>query len=500
MDQDIGSTHDGKIFHPEFKSSPSKPDKKRYPITLFALIAASLPLYWYYALYNPFCYYSQLSDSGYYLGIADNLFRGHGFIDGTLDPPGPVITTQNGIAFVALGLMKMGISGTRPIYLALITINYFAFICSMFLVYRLALRYELNLTIALLVTANVVLSDNVFRVLTCPLNDGIYFLLSVAAILLILENNDKEKGWRYLLILLISMAASHFRLQAIIVLLSASFAYLLKKDFKRTAYYLLITAASFLSIYLFYQVAITDLSGINFIVELSKKAMSSPFRIIRGIFIQGLPVLFLKFGDGSTAKFVVYTVPLFVAAGAAILYACAVLMWDGRFKHAFISAMILGNIGMLFTSPGEISFRYLILNFPLLLIVWGIFKKDGKLGGRLLAGYLIYSLLIIATRIFWVDAKHLPMKTHQVESTWFGDKVVLISQNPRFTYIVFSHPGRHVGDIPSNGKCYTIFGTEDYIKQQLAILQRKITIHDTVYSGKYWYAQGVISTLVHVVR
>lgn len=499
MDGNFRSNQDADSGRLAPASGITRAGEKRYPFSLLLLIAASLPLYWYYALYNPFCYYSLHSDSSYYLGVADSLFRGGGLVDATFDPPGPVITTQHGIAFVALGLMKIGISGTRKLYLALITINYLAFIWSTLLVYRLAVRFNLSLTIALLIAANFVLSDNIFRMLTFPINDGIYFLLSAIATLMILENHDEERGWHYLLILLMSMMAAHFRLQSILVPFSASLAYLLKKEFRRTTYYLLITATSFLCVYLFYQIAISDFSGINGTIGVTKKVMSNPLQVVQGIFSQGLPILFLKFGEGFTERYIIYSAPLFVAIGAAILYACAVFIKEGHFKHVFISAVILSHFGLFFISPG-MSFRYIVFLFPILLILWGIFTKDWNWGGRLLAGYLIYSVLIITVRLTWVDARHLPMKKHQVESSWIDDNVIFISQNPRFSYLVFSHPSCNFCDLPSGSKNYAIFGKDDYVKAQLAELQRKIAIRDTVYSGKYWVTQGSWSTLVRVVR
>ena len=121
----------------------------------------------------------MLSDAYYYSSLAESLILTGKLYSLTSEPPNPVVTTQNGIAFIHSIIIYLGVDDIRVRMLGIGCINLLAMIIS-FVVLRKTFKkvFKINeVSIALILLA-IILNTKWILSAIQPINDMLFMLLS----------------------------------------------------------------------------------------------------------------------------------------------------------------------------------------------------------------------------------------------------------------------------------------------------------------------------------
>lgn len=115
-----------------------------------------------------FVYYTANSDINpsadafYYLALADSFHNGTGFADITNDPPQPIYTPQNGIAFIHILLQAIGLHGADSRLLAIKFINYLGFLLLIYIFYNVFKQLKVSSELTFLSLGNITVGGSFF--------------------------------------------------------------------------------------------------------------------------------------------------------------------------------------------------------------------------------------------------------------------------------------------------------------------------------------------------
>jgi hypothetical protein len=468
---------------------------------LLAMGIMSFCLFYYYVFHNPHFWHSCNVDAHYYISIAKNLNDGMGLYDGTTIPNSPIITSQNGIVFVELLLMKAGIQDKAYLYAAVATINYLFFLFSVVLLYMIARELKVPKSLNLLIIANLVFSGNSFTAIIVPINDGIAFALSLFGLFLCIKNYEMEDNWIYLLIFTSSVIGVHFRLQCLLIPFSAAFASLIVQRYKSFLIYLLVTISSIMVVYFPYRHLMEDGFSIHETRQYFYNILQADKlgKVVSDIG-KGFSELFLKFGEGGGHRITEYAFPAFVIIAIIIIYFCIRKIMRREFKTSLLSFIILSTVMMYAVVPWH-SARYIMIIPPLLMIMLGSTCRWKHIVGPLFAAYLLYSVAIILFRIVSIESSYYEQKRQtELVMPLFKNHITLFSEEPAASYFLFNTSSSSGVDLTDSKKVALLFGTDEFIMKGITAIRSEcpnVTIDDY---GRHWRISGGQYSLVRVTR
>ncbi|MDC1433200.1 hypothetical protein N8157_01165 [Burkholderiales bacterium] len=443
----------------------------------------SLVIFYYYIFYNPHVFYSRGSDASYYISIAKNLFAGGGFYDASTIPNGPIVTPQNGIVFIELLLLKSGIQDVNYLYSSMASINYLALLVSSILLYRISRLGGVSSWITFLIVANFLLSINISAAVINPTNDGIAFLLSLGGVILCMQNHKKNNHWRYMFFLLISVVAVHFRLQYVLIPLSAAFVSMLDKQYKAFVSYSMVAIASLALVYIPYKYLIESRGEIqsNFNHVLNNINFDSFIDVVRGI-----QVLILKFGEGAGSGLVNQLMPIFIIFTVLLVLICIIFLFKGDFRSALISSVILSTMVLFFITLAP-SFRYILIVSPLLMLLLAYNLKWEKFAVIILFTYLLYGLLIFVVKVGVIEKGFIEQKKQtEIVSYLFENEITFISESPRTSYMLFNKSSSSKVFLSKGQNEIVIFGSKEFILRETKKIDSEFRLVKTNNYGSHW--------------
>ena len=217
------------------------------------------------------------SDAFYYMALSDSLLDNGIMRDIVTIPSGDIKTPQNGIVFVHLILSLLGI-GAKGKILSIVIFNYLLYISGVYPLYKIASILGLNNNLRLVILQSVYLSAwHIYRINLLIINDGIFnslILWFIYLIIMFVKHVDILKSFSFpkhillklSVIFLLEVALIQFRLNIILVIMSALISLLLVKKFKAFVYLTgcsLLLIISVISIFSFIEVTHLKNSGID---------------------------------------------------------------------------------------------------------------------------------------------------------------------------------------------------------------------------------------------
>ncbi len=450
---------------------------------------AALPVFSYYCFVNQPFYWPNYIDMHYYSAVADSVFNGQGFFDPTQDPRNLVTSAQNGIVFIHLALMKAGILDQGSRLSAILIFHYLLLLLSSVLIYRLFSFFQIRPAVTFMVIAIFIFSNQLFRTLLVPINEGVFFFLAMLLIYLILLYDRKPDLSKFILIASASLIISHFRNQGALIPLCAAVVSAYRREWTKSSALLMAFCLSYLSIHTFYALFVPDLTGIKqFVVDIVNHSLQNNFTLggIIKPFTAALPVLFLGFGQDAYSVFISYTFPLFLILFLIVLGIFMKYTREARSDGMFVSLVIFANTLLLYFSP-VFSFRYIILTFPLLLLILAERFQNAHLFRSLLIVYCLYAVFLTAYRMISIDSvyKENALTTQKVSSQLPAD-AVLISDDRMTSYFLFRKSACLDCAALNRAKHILIFGDLPYIEDQTKRLEEKGLVSRIDLFGESW--------------
>jgi hypothetical protein len=451
-----------------------------------ACFMLSITMFIYYTFLSPL-YYAGSVDMFYYQSIAENLFRGKGFYDGTIVASAPVITPQNGIVFLHLLLLKLGFTEPVGRFQAIMIINYFLFASTSLILLRFMLR-EMNLEslTAASIAGMYLISNMVFKALVAPINDGIYFFCEIALFYLIVRQDNRTDVRRSepLALIVLALTIMFFRNQGIFILTSATLAHLLLGRYIKAALYGLLVFVSstvFSSVTASY---LTDRSGIrNILTEVFGAGTVS--RSARNFATDALPKLFTGIrAEYQAFAWIAGSVVLVVVLGTLVTY--SIRAWrERKFLPVFMSICVISNFAFFWLFPFE--YRYILSAFPFILIMLSDLCRNNRLMPIFLSLYLCFLVLLSCFHMAYWDIYMYQNKENfaALSKENLPDDATLISQSHRFSYFIVGRPSWHswLETMPTGN--YLIFGNQSFIESEVWRIQTKYRV-----SGPYFYDEA----------
>lgn len=440
----------------------------------------SLCMFLYYAYYNPL-YYITGSDLHYYLSVADSVFRGQGFQDITTDPASPIITPQNGVVFLHLALMSLGIINPEPRFLFLMAINYMALIASLLLIYRIFRFFKIAPSIIALFLGVVLFSNIIFKALIQPINDGLFFFLSLLLIYLVLSNHSEKQITKALMILITSIVITHFRNQGLLILFCASLTYAILKDYKWMVFYFISCCISFLSVQLFYMVFLHDFTGINEIFQ----SFVNNFNLYSSLcitFCYMLPQLFLGITQFESLWFMFpFSILLFLYL---LLFSFRALQ-ERDFAKIFLVSYVFGTL--VFNLLIAQAFRYLVPIFPFLILFLAINYQGSMIFSKVLLLYVVAVFCLSMLKVAYFDVYYLQNKySSRTLLPSLPNESILLSSSARYSYF---YTGKRASTGYSNllkTRDILIFGDQHFIDGEISKIEKQVSLRGVSIYEAFW--------------
>jgi len=126
--------------------------------------------------------------------------------------------------------------------------------------------------------------------------------------------------------------------------------------------------------------------------------------------------------------------------------------------------------------PGGDS-RYIIMILPFTLLAFATYFNDGR---NLRLGFGMILLLTISVSIYrlaWWDSIYFNNNTAYVNiRTKISEPYVLVSETPKYSYYIFGKSSSNIKDINNECQYIVVYGSDEYNKKMLNLLQGKINI------------------------
>lgn len=310
------------------------------------------------------------NDSLYYLSVAENLLNNGLFLDGTLEPSGPIVTPQNAIVVVYYLLMKMSLTNSQCL-MAVTLMNYFLMLLTIYPIIKIAARIGITdrFSTYILITAYLG-SLNIFnQVLIAPTNDMFFLAGSLFLTYFLVNLYDQIYSDRKLSKLLnaaylsssiiLSMVLIHFRINALFIPLAAIGASLLTRRFRIlpiATILLILMCLSIFSVYAF--VNTTEYESVHYHFD---RFLSDIPDMVHTLLFKCVPESLFK--DLSGSGNLLY-LPFYLAMMIALVRGIA--------RRDFLLLMILFTSIMLFLLTlliGCVSSRYLSAVIPFMYMM-----------------------------------------------------------------------------------------------------------------------------------
>lgn len=431
------------------------------------IIAGSIALLtfeaFYYLVYNPLL--NHVDDAYYYCAAGEKLVSTGKISDVTVLPEKPFITTQVGIVYVNALLIKMGLKNRIDRLETIQIINLLCYILAGLAIYRIALVFTLSKLNTLMLVTVFSCSPAIVKFILDPINDAIWFAISLWIIVLCLKKNNSI--YQYLLIGILGMLVTHFRLQGVLVLFSAGIAALFLNQKKKAFWLLIISIVSAALPMVVANLLFASNEGVDKSVQISFWGFPIGERI-RFLLAVALPRLM---GFGTLSNNIGWFFSIFWAGLIFLLWRCINQgIHKNQFENLFLPIFIILNTLFIFIT-GYGSFRYHTVIIPLVII---LMLREGALLAihrlTIVTLMLLMNVIALGGRIFVTDKDFIKTKA-AVENTWKLEKVskisVLYSQYPRFSYFLLGLPALNGNSIncEENNINIAIIGNIDFINK-----------------------------------
>lgn len=442
----------------------------------------------YYVWYNPL-YYIIGSDMQYYLSIADSVFNGSGMRDMTTDPTRGIVTPQNGIVFLHLGLMAIGIIDPERRFLALMIINYAALLCSLVLLRNIFASFNLAPRVVAFFLGVILFTNIIFKTLLHPINDGLFFCLSLLLVRLIIANHAAHRRQRDALILIVGCLIPHFRNQGVLILLSACVAYLIVRDYKRSGFYLASCLLSYLSVQLLYTLYATDYSGMKSAIVYAAQTYSfrhsvvALFAFISSIFL-GIPQLACLPTLGCH-EYLWSAFPLSVVLLLSLARVSIHSVKERDFNRLFLAAYILATLALTLLLPW--TFRYILPVFPFMFLFLAFQYGNTRIFAGALRLYLVYAICLSVLKVTYFDLYYL--RNQDASRTLLPrlpEQYALLSISPRHSYFLLRKRTSVDPASLRGARDVLIFGDQEYIDGETAKLEAAYVVREKLTYDVSW--------------
>jgi hypothetical protein len=392
------------------------------------------------------------------MSIGDSLYNGTGFYDITSAEPHPILTPQNGVAFVHLFLLWAGLDNPDNRLLAIKIINYLGFLCFILVFYRIFTKLKVSSEITILCLGIILSSAFFMKTILAPVNEG--FLCFLAALICYLViNYESNNSYLILgLIAFLSIVIANVKLNGPLIILAASLTYLLLKKQKKALIFLIIFFISCASIYALLEVLRVDFSNMRSLV---KSTYTQDFYLDKIIMINiyTIPGVFL----GISGRKMMIALPISITILIYFIIYFRQSMREKRFIKIYSVVYIILSIMFLFIANGNDS-RFIIMVFPFTLLTIATFYKNTIYLRVSLCALLLFTLSISCYRIFFWDI-HFFKNNQSMEYVKKNimEPFTLISESPRYSYYIFNKRADNIDKITFRSNPIIVFGNSRYI-------------------------------------
>lgn len=445
-----------------------------------AYACLSAAFFAYYAWYNPL-YYIIGSDMQYYLSIADSVFNGSGMRDMTTDPTSPITTPQNGVVFLHLVLMAIGIIDPERRFLALMIINYAALLCSFVLLRNIFASFNLAPRVVAFLLGAILFTNVIFKTLLQPINDGMFFCLSLLLIRLIIANHAAHRRQRDALILIVGSLIPHFRNQGVLIFLAACVAYLIVRDYRRSGFYLASCCLSYLSVQLLYTFSATDYGGMKIFIASAVKAYSFRHSVV-ALFGFIFPSIFLGI---SQLDYLWPAFPLSVVLLLSLARVSIRSVKEQDFSKLFLAAYILATLALNLLVPW--TFRYILPVFPFMFLFLAFQHGNTRIFAGALRLYLAYAICLSVLKVAYFDPYYLRNRdASRSLLPRLPEQYALLSISPRYSYFYLRKPTSVDPASLRGARDILVFGNQEYIDGETAKLEAAYAVREKLAYDVSW--------------
>ncbi len=422
-----------------------------------------------------------LSDAYYYSSIAESVFQGHGFYDITFEPKQPVVTPQNAIVFIHMGLMACGLESPGDRFIVLNAINYVCFFLFLWICFKILDKTVGSSRLSAAIVASIVLSLHFYIFFLQPINDGIFTLLAMNAVYLILTIN--ENYWRNVLCLfLVAILIMHFRLQGLLIFGTAAVCSLINRNLKSAVIFLLMCVIAVSSIMILSSVLNINSIGINSVSQqiIQNYTLNDFVQGVVGVFANGFPGLF--WGAGTQLE---WAGLLFFLVMVVIVVR---MIQKGLYKDLNIQFLFLYSA---FVIGFVLFFNYFSprLFATILIPLWVIVIKsvnDIKISGMIIGINIFIIMCILLYRFFFWDINYdLNLQNSKQFLAQDYGNYDLVSQDHRKMYFFMGKRSLKSLAQIKNGKTLLV-GTEEFVAKKIDIIKRFKHVDEIVLLPYEW--------------
>jgi len=411
------------------------------------------------------------------MSIGDSLYKGTGFYDITAAEPHPVITPQVGIAFVNLFLLYSGFHDPANRFLAIKIINYLGFLCLIFVFYRIFNKLKVSETITVLCLGIVLVSAYFANTIMAPVNEGWYCFLTALILYLIIINDAKNSYLIFGAIAVLSILLVMFKINGPLIVISATIAYLLRRDLRKATIYFIIFIISYASLFALLELLRVDLGVTKLVVAgaYPKGFITNKDYLVNKIvmiLIYTIPGVFL----GISGKKMLITLPMSLAIISFYVFYFKQSVKDKSFLKLCIIIYIISTILFLFIPLGHDS-RYIITIIPFSLVAIATYFKDNVRFRIILWIVLLFTLSITSYRlIFWDSVFFKNKLPYEYVQKNIVEPYNLISQSSRYSYYIFNKRSISIKNVVKGDGPFIVFGNNKYINDIINTINMKFNI------------------------
>lgn len=424
----------------------------------------------------------HMSDAYYYIAVAESFMRNGHFSDLTVIPPGAPVTPQNGIVFVHIALIALGVDDPATRLIVVECILLVNLVLILFMLQMIAKRLEIGQIAARLLLVSFALSYYIYAYWVAPLNDGFFASATFGIAVLTLRLNTGQTTQRAGLwagLIVLAVLIGQFRLQGISVLLAAAAAFLrTNRRLVPAVSFILLSVVSYAAVVTIMVATIQDYSMLRqfTVYGLSKFSIQGLTQWLIILLDDAIPSAFLNFpaarlGDGLFYWVrVVFSMSVLISMLAAIYY----YIRKPRFTQIFLLLNVFITIVILFAF--QVIDRYFYIAVP---ILWLLFishlPQKGNIQVIAASIALLIAIASFGGRLALQDISYVKNQNNLTgfEQAVAGRNIRLISEEPRITYFLFNRPSLISDSDVNSGDYVVVIGQPAFLNQVISRLQSR---------------------------
>jgi hypothetical protein len=433
------------------------------------LISALLSLFFYLHLVKGSNFLYIQYDAYYYSAVADGKARLGQWTNIVTEPPSDLRTPQNGVIVIHDVLRILGVKNTTTRLYILSALNALLIVVIAYLSYRFYLLAGISTTASWLLGLTIPLTFYYYMVLLQPINDAIFVVLSLSALLLTVSPGDPVLRWRRFL--LIATFICFFRLAGFLVFLAPALYFLLQKKHRNMLFFVVLCGWSIVSPVVLNGLLGFERTGMDsrateildsydttfFVDHLHKTlSLSLPEALLR--------VTYFTAGFTLPNQWIGLAISLLLLVLLTVRTRLAILERNSLFLT--LSIYIGLNLAFFQIHPAQPT-RYILILSPLLPVLF--YFKKGFVDDRVISvGFLTITILISTAGLF-VSLQPTLGKTkrqfsERMLATMKDAEYELVSYFPRVTYFLLQKSAIRTltDDLNGETKAWVVVGPDGY--------------------------------------